>query len=397
MRRVGIITEYNPFHSGHAAQIAAARSRGAQSVAAVMSGSFVQRGSPAVFSKFVRARAALQNGVDLLAELPVPWAAAGADRFAEGGVALLAAMGCDTLCFGAECADAAALAALASLLEDPAFDAALRARHTRGGGSLASLRAALAEAQLPGAAALLAGPNNSLAVAYLRAARRLGLNFEILALPRLGAGHDAPLGDGGAIASAGALRALILAGRFEKARAYLPADAADLYAAELAAGRVLEERAFSLSLLTRLRCMGASDFDALPGAGGEGLTHLLARTAQQAAGAQELYDRLKSKRYTHARLRRLALAAYLGLTDDLPALPPYLRLLGGSERGLTDLPGRIGGVGIPVSQSLAKLARLPGDAGRVAAIEARAGALWSLCLQTPQIADGEFTEKFIRV
>lgn len=397
MKRVGVIAEYNPFHNGHAGQIAALRRGGAQSVAVVMSGCFVQRGSPAVFSKFTRARAALEGGADLVAELPVPWAAAEADRFAEGGVFLLAALGCDTLCFGAECGDAKPLAALAALLDEPGFDAELRARHAAGGGSLAQLRARLAEERLPGAAALLAGPNNSLGIAYLRAVRRLGLPLQALALPREGAAHDAPLPARGTAASAGALRGRILAGDLAALRPYVPAKAFALYEKEAASGAVLDERAFSLSLLTALRLGDAAAFARLPGAGGEGLPNLLARAAAQAASAAELYGLLKSKRYTHARLRRLALAAYLGLTDDLPRLPPYLRLLGGGEAGLRELPGEAAGTAVPVSHSLARLARLPGDAGRIAALEARAGALWSLCLRRPRPASDEFTEKFIRL
>ena len=396
MRRVGIIAEYNPFHSGHAAQITALRKLGAGSIAVVMSGNFVQRGSPALFSKFLRAKAALACGADLVAELPVPWAAAEADRFAEGGVFLLAAAGCDTICFGAEQADLARLERLARLFEDPAFDAALTAQHASGGGSLAALRAQLAEREMPGAAALLAGPNNALGIAYLRAIRRLGLPLQVIAIPRLGAAHDAPLGAGD-IASASALRALFAEQGAAALGPYLPADCLPLYLQAERVGAVCDPAAFSLSLLTLLRAADPEEFALLPGAGGEGLDRLLAKAAAQASSAEELYSLLKSKRYTHARLRRLALAAYLGLREDLPRLPPYLRLLGGSASGLCEIPGRAAGAEIPVSQSLARLRRMGGEVGRVAALEARAGALWNLCLHTPRPASAEFTEKFLRV
>ncbi len=138
-----------------------------------------------------------------------------------------------------------ALAALAALLDEPGFDAELRARHAAGGGSLAQLRARLAEERLPGAAALLAGPNNSLGIAYLRAVRRLGLPLQALALPREGAAHDAPLPARGTAASAGALRGRILAGDLAALRPYVPAKAFALYEKEAASGAVLDERAFS--------------------------------------------------------------------------------------------------------------------------------------------------------
>ena len=397
MQRIGIIAEYNPFHNGHALQIDTLRSRGAEGVVVVMSGNYAQRGTPAVFSKFTRARAALACGADLVAELPVPWAAAGADRFAEGGVWLLAALGCDGICFGAEEADLAKLTRLAALLEDPAFDAELQRRHTAGGGSLAALRAALVGELEPGAAALLAKPNNTLGIAYLRAIRRLGLPLKAIALPRTGAQHDAPLPAGGHIASASALRGQLLAGNLHQLAPYLPPAAYALFCRDAAAGALLDERAFSTSLLTVLRGKTPGELAHLPGAGGEGLPFLLARAAATAGSANEVYDLLKSKRYTHAKLRRLALAAYLGLTDDLPRLPPYLRLLGGTPAGLAQLAGMRDTRPVPLCHSLAQLVRMPGDAGRVAALEARAGALWSLCLQTPHSAREEFTQKFMKV
>ena len=93
MRIAGIIAEYNPFHNGHLLLTQAARRAGAEAVVAVMGGNWLQRGGPALFPKEVRARAALLSGVDLVVELPLPYAAATAERFARGGVALLLGLG----------------------------------------------------------------------------------------------------------------------------------------------------------------------------------------------------------------------------------------------------------------------------------------------------------------
>ena len=92
MRITGIIAEYNPFHNGHLFLVQAARRAGADAVAVVMGGNWLQRGEPALFPKEVRARAALRCGVDLVLELPLPYAAAPARQFANGGVAALAAL-----------------------------------------------------------------------------------------------------------------------------------------------------------------------------------------------------------------------------------------------------------------------------------------------------------------
>ena len=126
----GIIAEYNPFHRGHRWQIQTLRRLlGADAaVVAVMSGNFVQRGDFAVLEKRARAECALLGGADLVLELPSPWSAATAERFAQGGVALLAATGVVThLAFGCETGDLGPLAAAARCLENPGWEEAGRA------------------------------------------------------------------------------------------------------------------------------------------------------------------------------------------------------------------------------------------------------------------------------
>ena len=113
MEFAGIITEYDPFHNGHAAQIAAAKSAGAGCVAVCMSSGAVQRGGVPVLPESVRVCAALDAGADLVITLPAPYACATAEQFASAGVRLLAALGCDTLVFGAEDPDAAQLSQVA--------------------------------------------------------------------------------------------------------------------------------------------------------------------------------------------------------------------------------------------------------------------------------------------
>ena len=132
MEFAGIITEYDPFHNGHAAQIAAAKSAGAGCVAVCMSSGAVQRGGVPVLPESVRVCAALDAGADLVIALPAPYACATAEQFAAAGVRLLAALGCDTLVFGAEDPDAAQLSQVAELLARPELDALLRERLSTG-------------------------------------------------------------------------------------------------------------------------------------------------------------------------------------------------------------------------------------------------------------------------
>lgn len=127
MKTAAVIVEYNPFHKGHAWQISQLRQRGASHIAVVMSPDFTQRGTPAILPKRVRAAAALQGGADLVLELPVCYACAGAQGFAFGAVQLIGAMGCvDWLGFGAEDADLALLEQAANALEHPQVQLALK-------------------------------------------------------------------------------------------------------------------------------------------------------------------------------------------------------------------------------------------------------------------------------
>ena len=190
MKVVGIIAEYNPFHKGHAYQIRYAKERlGADYVIVAMSGPFTQRGTPALFDKYSRAGHALACGADLVLELPVVYATASAQIFATGGVALLQNAGLvDTLLFGSECPDLAALKNIADMLseETPAYQALLR-QALQEGSSYAAARAKALEN--PAYAKILAQPNNILAIEYLGALSRLDSSMTPLCLQRQGAGY----------------------------------------------------------------------------------------------------------------------------------------------------------------------------------------------------------------
>ena len=145
MKFAGIIAEYDPFHNGHAAQLAAVRAAGADCVAVCLSSGAVQRGGVPILPESVRVRAALGAGADIVVALPAPYACATAEQFAAAGVHLLAALGCDTLAFGAETPDAAALLDTARLLDGEELNARIR-QNLATGMTYAAARAAAADA-----------------------------------------------------------------------------------------------------------------------------------------------------------------------------------------------------------------------------------------------------------
>ena len=98
MTVTGIIAEFNPFHNGH--KYLLEQAEGLKIV--VMSGNFVQRGEPAIVDKWIRAQMALENGADLVVELPFLVAVQSADHFAKGAVEILSRLGIDQLTFGTE-------------------------------------------------------------------------------------------------------------------------------------------------------------------------------------------------------------------------------------------------------------------------------------------------------
>ena len=119
MKACGIIVEYNPFHNGHRYHAQQARQQsGAEVVIAIMSGNFLQRGEPALLDKWARTEEALQNGVDLVIELPTAWSVQSADYFANGGIKLLQALQCESLCFGTDSTSAIDYAAFGQFVQE---------------------------------------------------------------------------------------------------------------------------------------------------------------------------------------------------------------------------------------------------------------------------------------
>ena len=377
METAGIVAEYNPFHRGHAWHIAETRRRlgGDAPVVCVMSGHWVQRGECALEDKWLRAALALDRGADLVVELPTPWAMASAESFARGAVSLLAATGVvDVLSFGSETGELAPLEEAAAALDAPDYPERLRAALGRG----LSFPAARQEAA---GAACLSAPNNNLGVEYLRSLRALGSTIRPLTVPRQGVGHDGPAAGG--FASASELRRLLRAGRGEEAAPYLTAP----WSGELADMQHIER-----AVLARLRTMGEGDWAALPdGGGAEGLPSRLAKAAREAVSLEDFYTRAKTRRYPHARLRRLALAAFLGIRADArPAAPPYVRVLGLGGRGRALLRRMKETCPLPVIVKPAQARELDGPARMLFESEARYTDLYGLCFPAPRPCGAEW-------
>ena len=401
MNVAGIIVEYNPLHEGHVHLLRETRRLlGADTaILCCMSGDFVQRGDFALLRRSARAKAAVESGADLVVELGLPWATASAEDFARGGVETLLASGLLThLAFGSECGDSKALLRVAAALEDEDFSRLLR-RELEAGDSFPAARQRALAKSLPGDAALLESPNNTLGVEYCKALLRVGADVEVLTIPRLGAAHDAPEASGGT-ASASAIRALLKAGERDKALPLMAPAMKAAYLKEEQAGRApvfleTSERA----ILAKLRSMGEEDFAALD-LGKEGLYHRLYRASRTAPTLEALLFAAKTRRYAYVRLRRMVLWAYLGLAPgELPQSPAYLRPLAANERGRALLSRMRKEAQLPILTKPAAVGRLGPEAQRQFALESAAADLYSLGFPDLTAAGGDalFREGLILV
>lgn len=364
MNVIGIIAEYNPFHNGHAYQIAHVRKNlHADYIVVAASGDYVQRGEPALLDKYTRARMALSSGADLVLELPVLWSTASAELFADAGISLFEKMGCvNGICFGAESGDLALLRRIADVLADEPADLKASLKHNlKSGNTFPKAREAALLSYFADAAdqdgalpvstetlsSLLASPNNILALEYLKSLRRRASSITPYLLKREGAAyHETSIRSGASEvpASASAIRHTLFAGG-----AGASEDSADgilHHAMPQEALSILQDYRADFPLLC------ADDFSSILG------YLLLSSSASQLARTADsspefanrmqnqlpyytsfssFASRLKSKEMTLTRINRILLHSILGITSSDYACGnaldkiPYLRILGFRE------------------------------------------------------------------
>ena len=383
----GIIAEFNPLHTGHALLLKKAKERGA--VVAVISGNFVQRGDLAIADKRVRARAAMLSGADLVLELPITYSMSTAQNFALGGVSALKAVGCDTLLFGSESGDTAELAFACDIFKTKEYSEKLNSYLTTGITFAAAREKAACDMGLN--RGVLSGANNNLAVEYMTAAGNIDANFKFATIKRQGASHDANEASGG-YASASLLREKLLSGDREFCKNYIPENVFELFTPKNTA----DIRRIEKAVLASLRTRTLNELKILPDIS-EGLENKLFSAIRVASSLDDLYNRVKVKRYTLARIRRLVLSAFIGVDSTFfMKPPPYIRVLGFNERGKELLKGRKACSEIPVVTRVSEIKRLSGLANKLFEAECRATDLFVLALPEAAPCGLEYTAKIIK-
>lgn len=339
MKTTGIIAEFNPFHNGHAYLLQKARElTGAEVVVVVMSGSFVQRGTPALLSKYTRAEMALRCGADLVIELPVFSACASAEYFAEGAVRLLHDLQLDSFCFGSESGDLNALLPAARLLaEEPPEYRSLLKQQLSAGSSFPAARQAALSALLPSMASVLSAPNNLLGIEYLKACCRHRFRLQPITILRAGSSYHEQNLISSDYPSASALRRLFdgsaLPLSLTELSSYMPEAAYPLLEQEFFRTFPVTENDYSSLLSYRLLHTSASELAAYADMGTELANRIYSRRFD-CIQTRAFTESLKTKELTYTRISRALLHTILQISAweqecfrQLPATP-YARILG---------------------------------------------------------------------
>ena len=346
---LGIIAEYNPFHNGHLYQIEEAKKRtGAQYVVAVMTGNFAQRGNTSLINKWQKAQMALVNGVDIVLEIPTIYSVSSAENFAEGAIKILDSLKIvDTLCFGTETSDFAALNNIANVLYNEPKEYSAILNHELGKGlSFPKARENALMMYLNDVrryANILSGSNNILAIEYLKALKRLKSNMTPFNIERKNVYYnDDRIVD--QFASSTAIRKLIAQEEYDELRKVMPKNSYMILKEQIEKGEyVIDLVKFEKEILYNLRRMDVKEIAELPDVS-EGLENAIKNAANSCNNLIDLVNIIKSKRYTQTRIQRVLIYSLLGITkkdmQNSKKVVPYIRILGFSARGremLTDI------------------------------------------------------------
>ena len=376
---VAVICEFNPFHNGHRYLLGEAKKITGGGVLAVMSGSFTQRGEAAVCSKFERAETALENGADLVLELPTAYAVANAERFAKGGVETAKLFSCvEYLAFGCEDDDLELLIRAAFARDDMRVKEIVARQMDGGDYYPRAYERAVRQVFGDDIADIIAKPNNILAAEYIRALN--GSGIKPLPIKRKGAQHDSDITDG-EYASASYIRKLLRSGRDTgKLLPEVPLD-------------ITYPEKLDTALLYRLRNMTAEELRLLPDVS-EGLENRIITAARSCSTVEEFINEVKTKRYTRARICRILTCALIGVTRELQNKEArHARVLGFTPEGEKMLKTCTGEVVTSVSKAMEK----GGDTAELLAADIRATDTAALAYGEVKPCGADYLTKIIKI
>ena len=377
-----IISEYNPFHNGHAYHIEETRKSGATHIVAIMSGNFVQRGDFAIISKHERVKMALSSGVDLVIEIPVVWSIASAEFFASAAVKIADSLGLvDTLSFGSEIADINALKEAAEILNKNDIKLTI-SKELKKGISYPKARENVVKYKFGNELSnILKSPNNILAIEYIKSLNKIKSNIKPLAIKRFGTNHDEKYSNG-CFSSASYLRQLIY--NNENYSSLVPKAVFKIINENIKSQKAPANiYSMQTAILAKLRTMEKNELKNICDVS-EGLENRIFNSIKLSTSLDELYFLIKTKRYTLSRIQRIILCAFLGITKaDLHSSPPYIRVLGFNNNGKQLLKKLKSNSKLPIIFKKSDINSLDNHAQRIFNSEQVASDLYNL--STPHI------------
>ena len=395
MNIYGVVAEYNPFHCGHKYHTDMMRNDGCDAVVAVMGGCYTQRGGFSIMPRREKTLAALYGGCDLVLALPVTSTVAPAQLFSRGGIGILGALGCvKKISFGSECGDISILKQCAAASSDCRIDELIAGELSAGCTYPAARQAAVKAVCGCAASEALSNPNDTLAVEYISAAAQLAPNADFLCVKRRGAGHNS--GENDIYCSASRIREDICAGI--DVSNTVPASVNKIIKECRADGRLLcgSERA-DAALMYALRRMTQEAFARLPDIS-EGLENRIYNAVRSGKSVDEILNTAKTKRFTMARLRRILMYAYLGITDEMRTQPQqYVHVLGFNEKGREALTEIKKTCALPIVTGFAEAKALGSKAAAQFELECRAEDLYSLLLPNPTACGSLMTDSVVKL
>lgn len=335
---LGIIAEYNPFHNGHLYHLQNSKKlTGATHVVAVVGNNFTQRGEVSILDKWTKAKLALENGVDLVIELPSIYSSSSAENFASGAVKILDSLGIvDYLSFGSEAGDIEAFKVVSSLMnnyineEENPFSVLLKETLAEGNSYPKAMNIALDKIS-NGRYLDFLTPNNILGLEYIDSLTELHSNITPITIKRTGNNYN-DLEQSDTISSATSIRNS-LQNNIEEIKNSVPDNTYEILK-NINIVPTLKE--FEREILFILKRMSLDDISNLPDVS-EGLEYKIKDAALSSITLEELIEKIKNKRFTLARIQRILVTALLGITKyDFKMskhTTPYIRVLGFTQKG----------------------------------------------------------------
>ncbi len=337
---LGIVSEYNPFHNGHILHLKKSlEMTKADFTIAIMSGNFTQRGDTSLIDKWAKTEMALKQGIDLVIELPTLYAISSAENFADGAVKILNSLGIiDYISFGSEIGEIKPLDDVATVLsKEPKDFSEILKRQLRSGLSYPKAREIAIQMYFgtsPIYTEALQKPNNILGIEYLKALKRSKSNITPITIKRNYNNYNSNDVKSG-VASATAIRTMIM--QKKNIHTVVPYETYEIVERLTEEEKIVPSlKVFEKEIIYNLRKMTITEIANLADVT-EGLENKIKQASNMTNNLEELIQKIKSKRYTETRIRRILLYSLLNITKKDMTISkkvmPYIRVLGFNKHG----------------------------------------------------------------